>query len=124
MTAGRAALPALAVAVLCIAGTSGSGSSPQRPVAVAVGGALVLAATSAAAPRPTLVTLGAWTAGLAGWAGLATALVAFQMANFVQSPRDTYPTVSSLINLVFDTHAIRAAGFAVWLGLGWCLLRR
>ena len=117
-------LLALAVAVLCIVGTSGSGSSPQRPVAVALGGALVLAATSAAAPRPTPMTPGTWTAGLAGWAGLATALVAFQMANFLQSPRDTYPTVSSLINLVFETHAFRAAGFAVWLRLGWGLLRR
>ena len=124
MKAGRRAALTLAVAVLCVAGTAGSDSSPNRPVAVALGGGLILVATSATTLRPRPMVAALSRAGLAGWAGLAAALFAFQMANFVQSPRDTYPTVSSLINLVFDTHAIRAAGFAVWLGLGWYLLRR
>ena len=114
----------LAVAVLCVAGTSGSDSSPQRPVAVALGGILVLAATSATALRTSPALPAISTPGLAGWAGLLAAIVAFQVANFVQSPRDTYPTVSSLINMVFDAHAVRAGGFAVWLAIGWYLLRR
>jgi hypothetical protein len=120
VTVGRRVALALAVAVLCVAGTSGASSSPQRPVAVALGGMLILAATSRPDPAPPTVS----TAGLAGWAGLLAAVVAFQVASYVQSPRETYPTVSSLINLVFAHHAVRAAGFAAWLALGWYLLRR
>lgn len=116
-------LPALAVAVLCFVGTAGSDASPVRPVAVAAGGLLVFGASAAphASTRPAVALT---RAGVAGWAALTVAVVAFQVANFVRSPRDTYPTLSSLMNLAFEAHPARALGFAAWLALGWYLLRR
>lgn len=55
------------------------------------------------------------TTGLAVWLALIAAAGAVQLTNYFSSPRSAYPTLSSLAELVFDSHAIRAAAFASWL---------
>jgi hypothetical protein len=116
------ALLTVGVLALCVAATAGTDDSVHRPVAVAVGGVAVLALPTR--PDPSGARPGPRTTGWGVWPALTAAVAAFQVANFVQSPRDTYPTVSSIINLAFESHATRAAGFAGWLALGWYLLRR
>ncbi|MGH2690253.1 MAG: hypothetical protein ACRDKW_15820 [Actinomycetota bacterium] len=62
--------------------------------------------------------------GVAVWAVLAGAAASFQLAVFFSHPRSVYPTLSSLMNIVFAAHGVRAAGFAAWIGLAFYFLRR
>ena len=67
---------------------------------------------------------GARTRGVAVWLVLAVALGAWQLASYLQSPRDEHPTLSSLTNAALDSHPARAAAFVAWLaGAAW-LARR
>ena len=67
---------------------------------------------------------GARTRGVWLWAVLTAALAAWQLASWLQHPRDEHPTLSSLINAVLDTHLARTAAFVAWLaGAAW-LARR
>jgi hypothetical protein len=63
-------------------------------------------------------------AGLVPWALLAAAAAAWQLAAYVQHPRDDHPTLSSLINAALDSHAARTAAFVVWLVTTVALVRR
>src|SRR5262249_38919076 len=60
--------------------------------------------------------------GLAIWLVLLAIAVGFQLLMFTSNPRSVYPTLSSLVAGVFDTRALRAGAFAVWLWFGWYLL--
>lgn len=60
----------------------------------------------------------------APWAVLFGALVALEMAEYVSSPRQGHPTLSSIADDLMSTHPARAAMFALWLLLGWALLLR
>jgi hypothetical protein len=62
--------------------------------------------------------------GLAIWLALIAIAVGFQLAMFMSNPRSVYPTLSSLLAGVFDTRALRAGAFALWLWLAWYLLDR
>ena len=62
--------------------------------------------------------------GLAIWLVLLALAVGFQLLMFMSNPRSVYPTLSSLLAGVFDTRALRAGGFALWLWFGWYLLDR
>jgi hypothetical protein len=53
--------------------------------------------------------------GLAVWLVLAVALAAWQLAAFVQAPRSTHPTVSSIANVVLETQPAQAIACAGWL---------
>lgn len=53
--------------------------------------------------------------GTAAWAVLAAALGAWQLAAYLQHPRDDHPTLSSLTNAVLDSHPTRAVAFFLWL---------
>ncbi|MEX2587112.1 MAG: hypothetical protein WD602_03845 [Actinomycetota bacterium] len=62
--------------------------------------------------------------GLMIWTLLVVLLTLWVLATFFSHPRSTYPTISSILNGVFDNYALRAAGFMGWLAMGWYLLRR
>jgi len=62
--------------------------------------------------------------GLAIWLVLLAIAAGFQLAMFVSNPRSVYPTLSSLVAGVFDTRALRAGAFALWLWLAWYVLDR
>lgn len=58
------------------------------------------------------------------WGLLIVIAVAFQLALYFSSPRDTYPTLSSLASVAFGWTGVRSAAFAAWLWLGWYLVER
>ena len=62
--------------------------------------------------------------GLAIWLVLLAVAVGFQLLMFMSNPRTVYPTLSSLVAGVFDTRALRAGAFALWLWFAWYLLDR
>lgn len=51
----------------------------------------------------------------AAWAALALAVGAWQLAAYLQHPRDDHPTLSSLANAMLDSQPARAAAFGLWL---------
>jgi hypothetical protein len=55
---------------------------------------------------------------------LAAATAAWELAAFVQLPRGAHPTLSSLANLAFEHHPVRAAAFALWMAAGYGMARR
>lgn len=73
---------------------------------------------SIAPPRRALVV------GTAVWVAVISLAVGLQLLMYFGSPRDLYPTLSSFAEEVFSIHALRAASFAAWLGLGWLLVAR
>jgi hypothetical protein len=59
-----------------------------------------------------------------GWLVLASAAAAWELAAFVQHPRDEHPTLSSLTNALLDSRPARAAAFVAWLVGAAALARR
>ena len=90
--------------------------------AVVVGSGALAMAWGRRRTRPPVRPLPA--GGLLGWAALAAALAAWQLAAFVQSPRYEHPTLSSLANVVLDPHPVRAVALALWLVAAARLARR
>jgi len=103
-------------------------------ITIAIPGAVVLTiAVARGWLRPALATDRAGAprgsnradaVGLAIWLVLIAVAVGFQLAMFMSNPRSVYPTLSSLLAGVFDTRALRAGAFALWLWLAWYLLDR
>ena len=62
--------------------------------------------------------------GLVQWAVLAAAVAAWELLAFVQSPRDSHPTLSSMLDAFETNRPARAALFVAWLALGRELARR
>ena len=58
------------------------------------------------------------------WAVLVAAGGAWQLAAYLQQPREDHPTLSSLLNGLLDSHPARAAAFAVWVLATVALARR
>jgi hypothetical protein len=58
------------------------------------------------------------------WAGLAAIAAAWQLAAYLQHPRDDHPTLSSLANAALGTQAARTAAFVAWLAAAVALARR
>lgn len=52
------------------------------------------------------------------WAGLAAAVVAFEIFNFVELPRYAHPTLSSFLAYVAARSWSRGIAFFAWLALG------
>lgn len=63
--------------------------------------------------RRTRAAVNARRAG--AWAALAAGAVAWEVLAYMQHPRPDHPTLSSLTNVLLDSHAARAAAFVVWL---------
>jgi hypothetical protein len=62
--------------------------------------------------------------GRVPWVLLAAAAAVWQLAAYVQHPRDDHPTLSSLTNAALESHAARTAAFVVWLVTIVALVRR
>jgi hypothetical protein len=58
------------------------------------------------------------------WLGVAAVLAAWQLAAFVQSPREDHPTISSLTNAALEGRPVRAVAFAGWAVAAAWLVRR
>ena len=84
----------------------------------AVGVGVVTRPATRPPPRPIP---GRW---LAAWAALAVVAGGWQLAAYLQGPRDDHPTLSSLANVVLSTHMARAAAFVLWLAGAFALARR
>lgn len=54
------------------------------------------------------------------------ALCCWELVTYVAgfSHRHAFPTLSSLADIGFRWRAVKAVSFAVWLALGWGLMRR
>lgn len=88
-------------------------------VVVVSGGAVMVAGTrSPRRQEPPAIPLRA----VRPWLAVASAAAAWQVAAYLQHPRDEHPTISSLLNSLLDSHPAQAAGFVLWLvacyGLG------
>jgi hypothetical protein len=58
------------------------------------------------------------------WIALSSLVVAFELFNYLSSPRTMHPTLSSLSDELSRSHLGKAALCLVWLALGALLLRR
>lgn len=56
--------------------------------------------------------------GLSVWLVLLGVLAALQAFVFTRGPREDYPTISSIINGLLDTHGARSVACAAWLAGG------
>ena len=122
---GRAADVATAVVVAAYAWwvVALAPFSGQATAAVVLAGAAAMAV--GARDRRARRSRGAGdAAGIATWAALAAVAGAWQLAAYLQHPRDDHPTASSLANEVFDSHLARAAAFVVWIAAARGLARR
>jgi hypothetical protein len=96
-------------------------TDPPLLIVPASGVAAMVAGSRLLAPRGS----GAIPGGrLRVWAVLVGALAAWQLAAFVQRPRQEHPTLSSLANTLFESHPVRAAAFMLWLAGAAALARR
>ena len=90
-----------------------------RPFTLPALAAVVAAGLAAMALGARLVPLGPTRRRLPGppaaWAGSAAALGLWELASFLQHPRAQHPTVSSLANGLFESHAARTVGLLGWL---------
>jgi hypothetical protein len=102
-------------------------TAPALVVTLATGG-VVLAVGARTGRRRSGVaekpSTSAATEGLAVWGILALALAAWEVSAFVQLPRSAHPTLSSLANLAFESHPVRAAAFVLWMVAGYGMARR
>lgn len=62
--------------------------------------------------------------GIALWAILTGAVVAWQLLAYFQSPRDAHPTISSILDAAGTNRPVRAALFLGWIAFGRELARR
>lgn len=90
---------------------------------VVLGAGLVAMAIGRATRRPARRPSASLEA-VAPWIALTGALVAWQLASYVQHPRSDHPTLSSLVNTALDPRPIRALAFAAWLTTAAWLARR
>lgn len=58
------------------------------------------------------------------WAAVALAAGAWQLAAYLQHPREEHPTLSSLANALLDSQPARAVAFTLWLVAAAMLGRR
>lgn len=95
--------------------------SGAATAAVLAGGVAAMAwgARRPAPPRPA-----AGVRAAVPWVVLAAVAATWQLAAFVQHPRDDHPTLSSLTNALLDSHAARAVAFVAWLAAAAGLGRR
>jgi hypothetical protein len=62
--------------------------------------------------------------GTGAWVALAVAVGLWQLAAYLQHPREDHPTLSSLTNALLEAHPARAAAFALWVACAAALGRR
>ncbi|MGH9139476.1 MAG: hypothetical protein ACRD0G_20895 [Acidimicrobiales bacterium] len=55
--------------------------------------------------------------------GVAVAVGAWQLAQYLSAPRDEHPTLSSMADELLEARPLRAAVVVAWLLIGWRLAR-
>jgi hypothetical protein len=118
--AGRAVGPALArwLAASALVGAYGWWSVGLPPFSAAATLAVVLAGAAATALgicRRCPIAPRRPDTSVAPWAVLAAVAGAWQLAAYLQHPRDDHPTLSSLANAALGSQAARTAAFVAWL---------
>ncbi len=106
--------------------TDGADIVTALPIAVALAAMLVRMRSSwrpapvvdADGPGPTPNRL--WLA----WATAAALVAGWEVYCYTAGPRSQHPTLSSLADGLDSSHAGKALAFALWLALGWYLLRQ
>ena len=91
------------------------------------GTAVVMAARRPSSPHRPLPA--ARPSGAVLWAVVLVAIAIWELINLLLQPSFTtgswdHPTLSTLADPAFATHAGRAAGLAAWLGAGWYVMER
>ena len=64
-----------------------------------------------------------WRGSAAIWLGLFVVAAAWELNAYFSSPRSAHPTLSVIADEVMSVQAGRALFFALWLALGWVLVR-
>jgi hypothetical protein len=116
------ALVVLGAAYSCLAGHFTTFSRPAEVVTFVPG--VLLLAVAAGATAGTPIRPGRRRSGWAAWWVLVAALTSVELATFAAGSAHSAPTISDLVNPWIDSTASRSVGFALWLGLGWWLMRR
>jgi hypothetical protein len=111
----------LALGYAAVAGTFTTFTEPAEiatflPGAAAVVVALISAPATAAEPRRRF--------GWVAWAVLGLGFTTTELAALAAGANHAHPTISDLLNPWLAHDASRAAGFALWLGCGYWLMRR
>jgi hypothetical protein len=104
-----------------------SGLRPfTHPEAVAVGIPIIAAgvATLASALRAPVEAGPESRRGVLVWRGLLAAFLIWELISYRSSPREDYPTFSSITDTIMSTHPGRFALFAIWLAIGYGIFRR
>lgn len=101
------------------------------PAMVAVGAPGLVGVMSAwrASPRPSAQAAPMHAGGAAAWAAVFVVLALWELGALLLQPSLTmgsplHPTISVLLDPALGSHLGRSVGFAVWLALGWFLVRR
>jgi hypothetical protein len=128
--AGRpfAAAPARWLAASALVGAYGWWAVGLPPFSATATLAVVLAGIAAAVlgtcRRRRPVTPRRPVTSAAPWAVLAAVAAVWQLAAYLQHPRDDHPTLSSLTNAALGSQAARTAAFVAWLLTARALARR
>lgn len=104
-----------------------SGLRPfTHPEAVAVGIPIIAAgtATLASALQAPVAAGPESRRGVLVWRGLLAAFLIWELITYRSSPREDYPTFSSITDTIMSTHPGRFALFAIWLAIGYGIFRR
>ncbi|HEY4401510.1 MAG TPA: hypothetical protein VGO38_05720 [Acidimicrobiia bacterium] len=104
-----------------------SGLRPfTHPEAVAVGIPIIAAgiATLASALQAPVAAGPESRRGVLVWRGLLAAFLIWELITYRSSPREDYPTFSSITDTIMSTHPGRFALFAIWLAIGFGIFRR
>jgi len=104
-----------------------SGLRPfTHPEAIAVGIPIVAAgiATVRLARRAPGTAVPESRRGVLVWRGLLAAFLIWELITYRSSPREDFPTSSSITDTIMSTHPGRFALFAIWLAIGYGIFRR
>jgi len=104
-----------------------AGSRPftlSEEVLVAVPALLgLVAATRTSGSMRTESADASWRGSAAIWLGLVVVAAGWELNAFFSSPRSAHPTLSNIADTAMSVQPGRAVVFALWLALGWALVR-
>jgi hypothetical protein len=104
-----------------------SGLRPfTHPEAIAVGIPIIAAGVAMLLPgrRPGQAAAPESRRGVLVWRGLLAAFLIWELISYRSSPREDFPTFSSITDSIMSTHPGRFALFALWLAIGYGIFRR